>query len=182
VPNKKEKSLALDENIADLTSSWRRERPELDLSDFLLTVYILRMARIIDTEYDRVCRLQFGIRGSDMRILFSLRRAGKPYARRPTDLFKSLVLTSGAVTKQVDRLVKRRLVERLRDPEHRGGFLVRLTARGLTVADKAADVLTKRSIVAPAMKSLSRKDREQAHRFCRFLLTELDKVDVRRPH
>jgi DNA-binding MarR family transcriptional regulator len=92
-------------------------------------------------------------------------------------LFKSLILTSGAITKQVDRLAKHGFVERSVDPEHRGGFLIRLTIRGLTVADNAADVLAKQSIVAPAMESLGRKDRDHAHRFCRFLLTELEAVD-----
>src|SRR5260221_6575890 len=78
-----------------------------------------------------MCQARFGMSARDMRVLLALRRGGPPYALRPTDLFESLLVTSGAVTKQVDRLERRRLVKRLPDPEHGGGVLVQVPARGV---------------------------------------------------
>src|SRR5690606_34252964 len=92
-------------HVQDIAESWRRERPDLDLQDFLLAIFAMRLGRKVDDKYDRMCRERWKISGADMRVLFALRRAGKPYARRPTDLFRALLVTSGAITKQVDRLI-----------------------------------------------------------------------------
>jgi hypothetical protein len=102
-------------HIQDIIESWKRERPDLDLSDFLLAIYVMRLGRVVDDVYDRMSRKRLGISGADMRVLFALRRAGKPCARRPTDLFRALLVTSGAMTKQVDRLSDFGFVERLDD-------------------------------------------------------------------
>ena len=76
--------------------------------------------------------LNFGrFKDDKIDVLAMLRRSGAPYAMRPTDLFEALLVTSGAVTKQVDRLQRRRLVKRLPDPEHGGGFRVQLTERAV---------------------------------------------------
>ena len=172
--NLKVETLVTDEQIADVRLSWKKERPDLDLSNFLVGVHIMQMGRIIDTAYHNLCRARFNVSGSEMRMLFALRRAGKPYCRRPTDLFKSLLLTSGAVTKQVNRLIKQKLVERLPDPTYAGGFLIHLTPRGLKVADEAADVLTEHSVLTNAMRSFSPEERLQVEQLCRRLLHELE--------
>jgi DNA-binding MarR family transcriptional regulator len=173
-PNLKVEALVTDEQIADVRLSWKKERPDIDLTNFLVGVHIVQMGRIIDTAYHNLCRANFGISGSEMRMLFALRRAGKPYCRRPTDLFKSLLLTSGAVTKQVNRLIKQKLVERLPDPTYAAGFLIHLTPRGLKVADEAADVLTEHSVLTHAMRSFSPAERLQVEQLCRRLLHELE--------
>ena len=173
-PNFKVETLVTDEQIADVRLSWKKERPDIDLSNFVVGVQIVQMGRIIDTAYHDLCRTNFKVSGSEMRMLFALRRAGKPYCRRPTDLFKSLLLTSGAVTKQVNRLIKQKLVERLPDPTYAGGFLIHLTPRGLKVADEAADVLTERSVLTSAMRSFSPGERLQVEQLCRRLLHELE--------
>ena len=58
--------------------------------------------------------------GADMRVLFALRRAGKPYAWRPTDLFRAHLVTSGAITKQVGRLTSLGFVERTDETGYAG--------------------------------------------------------------
>lgn len=166
--------------MRELTSSWKRERPDIDLSNFLLGAEMLRIARIVDAAHNRICRSHFRMSSAEMRVLFALRRAGKPYSRRPTDLFKSLLLTSGAITKQVDRLAARGLVARLKDPAHAGGFLIHLTTAGLKTVNAAADVLTARSIIAPALANFHHRERVQGERFCRRLLIELDRAHQRK--
>ena len=106
----------LHSHARDVAESIQRERPDLDPSDYLYWIYIMRLGRILDQVDDQRCRAKFGISGADMRVLYALRRAGAPYSRRPTELFRSLLVTSGAITKQVDRLVKLKLVKRSPDP------------------------------------------------------------------
>ena len=160
--------------IEEITQQWERERPDLDLGDFLLAIYLRRLGRLIENEYDGLCQARFGMSAWDMRVLLALRRGGPPYAMRPTDLFEALLVTSGAVTKQVDRLQRRRLVKRLRDPEHGGGFRVQLTERGLQMVDAAVDLLAKESAIGPATSQFDKAGRDALRRSCLKLISLLE--------
>lgn len=144
----------------DLLQSWRRERPDLDLTEFLLGIVVMRIGRLLEQNFNRSCRTDFDISGPDMRVLFALRRAGPPFTRRPTDLFRALLVTSGAMTKQIDRLEEAGLVKRLPDPDYGGGFLIRLTKGGQAVADRATDDLAKESLLGKALAEFSQAERE----------------------
>jgi DNA-binding MarR family transcriptional regulator len=160
--------------IEQITRQWQRERPDLDLGDFLLAIYLRRIGHLIETEYDHMCQARFAMSARDMRVLLALRRGGPPYALRPTDLFESLLVTSGAVTKQVDRLERRRLVKRLPDPDHGGGFRVQLSPRGLEMVDAAVDLLARSSPIKPATALLDKRERDAAARFCLKLIAMLE--------
>jgi DNA-binding MarR family transcriptional regulator len=145
-------------HVEEITAEWRRERPDIDLDRFLLAIYLQRLGRIIQQDFEQLCQSRYRLRSSDLRVLLALRRRGSPYAQRPTDLFRALLITSGAVTKQVDRLVARKLVVRLRDPDYRKGFLVKLTEKGLKLVDEVASEIADGTTIAPEMSSLSRKE------------------------
>ena len=164
----------------DVAESIRRERPDLNPSDYLYWIYLRRLGHILDQVDDRRCRSRFGVSSADMRVLYALRRAGAPYSRRPTELFRSLLVTSGAVTKQVDRLAKLKLVKRSPDPANKASFLVSLTARGLKVAD---DSLTALAEFARPSKtsSLSRVEHDMMCALCEKMLLDLEKTDNLRP-
>jgi DNA-binding MarR family transcriptional regulator len=159
----------------DVAESIRRERPDLDPSDYLYCIYIMRLGRMLDRVDDQRCRTLFGISGADMRVLYALRRAGAPYARRPTELFRSILVTSGAITKQVDRLARLKLVKRLPDVAGNGSFLVSLTARGLKVADDSLTAMAK--FARPSKtSSLSRAEHDKMCALCEKMLLDLEKV------
>ncbi|HJQ16033.1 MAG TPA: MarR family transcriptional regulator [Allosphingosinicella sp.] len=161
-------------DIEDLLSSWISERPDLDLSDFLLGIVMHRMGRMLDSSFDRMCRTHFDISAADMRVLLALRRNGKPYALRPTDLFRALLVTSGAITKQVDRLKALDLVERLPDPGYAAGFQVHLTPKGLQVADAATDELARDALLVKSLKTLPKTVRAAGEVFMYRLLAALE--------
>ena len=145
----------------EIAKSLKRERPDLDPADYLYLLYAERLGRILDTVDDRHCRKEYGIGVADMRVLYVLRRAGRPYALRPTELFRALLVTSGAITKQVDRLVAAGLVDRQPGPDKSGGFLIHLTRKGHAVADSA---LT--SIVNSSVASINRLTRQERLTLC----------------
>ena len=153
---------------------WHRERPDLDLSNFLLSVYLMRLGRVVEQAFDGMCRERYRISGSDMRVLFALRRGGRPYAQRPTDLFRALLVTSGAITKKVDRLAELGLVERMPDPDNHGGFLVRLTRKGQQVADEGVDRVACESVLAPAMTQFSKAEQIAGSQFALRTLAALE--------
>jgi DNA-binding MarR family transcriptional regulator len=163
------------DSLIDLINlQWRRERPDLDLSNFLLAIYFMRLGTLVDRAYDRMCQKRYGISGSDMRVLLALRRGGHPYFKRPTDLFRALLVTSGAITKKVDRLVSHGLVERLMDPGNNAGFLIHLTRKGLQVVDEATETLARESVIAPAMFQFTGDERDAGARFAIRTLAALE--------
>lgn len=132
----------------DIAASLKRERPDLDQADYLYLLYAQRVGRIIDAVHEKHCRATFGISSAEMRVLFALRRSGPSYALRPTELFRALLVTSGAITKQVDRLVTAGYVDRQPGPKKSGGFLIHLTEKGFAVADDALTALADSSVVS----------------------------------
>lgn len=156
----------------DIAASLQRERPDLDQAEYLYLLYAQRVGRIIDAVHDKHCRTEFGISSAEMRVLFALRRSGSSYALRPTELFRSLLVTSGAITKQVDRLIAAGYVDRQPGPEKSGGFLIHLTDKGFTVADQALTALADSSVVSHS--ALTSEERRTALHLLEKMLLDLE--------
>ncbi|RMA59941.1 DNA-binding MarR family transcriptional regulator [Acidovorax sp. 100] len=161
-----------------ITLQWQREREDLDLQNFLLAIYFMRLGTLVDRAYDRYCQKHFSINGGDMRLMLALRRSGPPYVKRPTDLFRALLVTSGAITKKVDRLEAAGYVGRSVDPSHSGGFLVHLTKKGLHAVEQAIEHLANHSVLAPAMARLSPEMRKQGSEFTLHMLSALEHAEI----
>lgn len=126
----------------DIESAWLIERPDLDLK---IACTLLRMERANLMHVARVQAISqaIGLVTGDLHVLLALRRSGKPYELRPTDLFRTLLVTSGAMTKRVARLQEARLISRVSANDDGRSELVRLTAKGLTIADRAISVIAR---------------------------------------
>src|ERR1700753_938282 len=84
-----------------------------------------------------------GLQTGELYVLLALRRSGNPYELRPTDLFRALLVTSGAMTKRVARLQEAGFILRVSANDDGRSELVRLTARGLAVADRGITEIAK---------------------------------------
>jgi DNA-binding MarR family transcriptional regulator len=78
----------------------------------------------------------YGVAGGELDVLAALRMAGLPYELTPTTIAARVVVTSGGMTKRLDRLEAAGLVERRRNPSDRRGWLISLSERGLKVIDR----------------------------------------------
>lgn len=168
--------LSSSSHIESITRQWRYERNDLDLSNFLLAICSMRLGTLVERSFDRMCRRLWNISGSDMYVLLALRREGVPYAKRPTDLYRALIVTSGAVTKKIDRLAKYGMVERTVDPSHAGGFIVHLTKKGLDTVDRAVVRLAEESSIAPAMSYFSETQLSAGSDFCLGTLAAMEAI------
>ena len=164
--------------VRDIAESWARQRPDLRPVDYLLPIYVLRIGRILDRRDDRRCQVLYGVSGAEMRVLFALRRAGEPFARRPTDLFRALLVTSGAITKQGDRLEAAGVVERTSDPDNAAGCLVKLTDPGRNRADAALSAVAQMSITSPLLASLTNSERTSLLQICEKILRGYEEEDA----
>lgn len=141
---------------------WEKERPDLDLSTLFFSITVLRLAKIIEDDFDKRCRARHDLGSNDVRVLLALRRSGEPYSLRPTDIFQALLITAGAVTKQVDRLSARGLVRRKLNPTHAGGAIVQLTPKGKYVADDIADMVASEGHINEVFNGLPESKRAKS--------------------
>ena len=103
------------DRVARIQAEWRRERPELDPSPQGVIGRLHRVAALLTEELVAVYG-RYGLNEGDFDVLATLRRSGPPYARAAGDLADHTMITTGGLTKRVDRLVAKGLVERRPEP------------------------------------------------------------------
>jgi DNA-binding MarR family transcriptional regulator len=129
---------AIADHSDEVVREWQAQRPDLDPSPMATFTRLWRAARVAEDEIQRV------LAGHDLEpgwfdVLATLRRAGAPHRLSAGTLARDLVMTTGGMTKRLDRLEAAGLVERSADPADRRGVLVTLTPKGLTVVDRAVE-------------------------------------------
>lgn len=124
------------DRIAEIQAAWRRERPDLDPSPQGVIGRLHRVALEL-TERLVAVYAEFGLSEGEFDVLATLRRAGEPYEHAAGDLADHTLVTTGGLTKRVDRLVARGLVERRAEASDARRRLVRLTPAGRDLIDRA---------------------------------------------
>jgi DNA-binding MarR family transcriptional regulator len=125
---------AMPDHVDRIVEAWRRERPELDVAALALLARLFRTVQLADAALGQPLAAH-GLQPGWFDLLAALRRAGEPYALTPTQLTRTMMLSSGGMTKRLDRLADAGLVEREPDPTDRRGTLVRLTSHGKATID-----------------------------------------------
>lgn len=121
-----------------IIEQWKRQRPDLDLTAMGMVARILRLSRVLEREIN-VLFERFGLNRGEFDVLAALRRSGHPFRLTPGQLADSLLISTGAMTNRVDRLVQSELVRRLDDESDRRVVVVELTARGRRLIDRMID-------------------------------------------
>ena len=112
-----------------------RERPDLDVSPQGIIGRLHRVAARLTQELDVVFRAH-DITAGEFDVLAALRRAGAPFERTPSELAESTMITSGGLTKRVDRLEGAGLAQRRTSDVDGRGRLVALTDAGLDLVEQ----------------------------------------------
>ncbi len=127
---------AVPDRIDLVEAAWLRERPDLDVSPLQVIARLHRVANHLTDELVAVYA-RHGLSEGDFDVLATLRRSGPPFERSPGDLAASTLVTSGGMTKRVDRLVAAGLVTRRVSEDDARARVVALTERGREVVDAA---------------------------------------------
>lgn len=152
-----------------VVDQWNEVRPDIDSSPIHIVGRLSRASRLIER------RLSENFAAHDLEqwmydVLATLRRNGPPYALTAGELVHQTMVTTGAITNRVDRLVERGLVERAAGTDRRT-VIVRLTPAGVKLVDKVVHghLQTERD----ALHALSSRQQEQLSTLLRQLLLGL---------
>lgn len=131
-----EKTPETDDRVASIQREWARERPDVDVSPQGIIGRLHRISARLTDELAVVFR-DYGISAGEFDVLAALRRAGDPFERTPTELAERTMITSGGLTKRVDRLEDAGLVQRRPSELDGRGRVVALTEQGRALIDDA---------------------------------------------
>jgi DNA-binding MarR family transcriptional regulator len=124
--------------VDKILGQWQRERPDLDVSPMGVIGRMGRLAKHLERAIQETFA-EFGLTVGEFDVLAALRRSGKPYQLSPTELFNTLMVSSGTMTHRIDRLEQAELVRRIPDLNDRRGTLIELTDKGFNLIEKAVE-------------------------------------------
>jgi DNA-binding MarR family transcriptional regulator len=159
------------DHVDRLVEQWAAERPELDTSGLRIAARVVRLQRFLDqAANDAVSPL--GLQLGELNVLAALRRSGEPFELTPTDLYRGLLISSGAMTNRLDQLESEGLVTRVPDPDDRRRIKVVLTDRGRELIDRAMDQHTR--ILKEAFAGIDDEQRARLEELLRAVLLRLE--------
>ena len=122
--------------VDQIKAQWQQERPELSLQAMGILGRLRRCAVLYaplsDSSFGK-----FGLTAWEFDVLATLRRAGAPYTLTPTELFSTLMVTSGTMTHRLKGLETRAFIERSDNLDDARNRLVTLSLQGLSTIDAA---------------------------------------------
>lgn len=124
--------------VARMAEQWRRVFPSLDTRPLLVLGRLQRITARSDVRL-RPTFAAAGLGAGDFDVLTALRRRDPEGPVPAGDLAESMLVTAGASTKRVDRLVAAGLVTRERSGSDGRGRHIALTGRGRTLTDRLMD-------------------------------------------
>ena len=165
--------------VGRIVEQWEEQRPDLDASPMLVIGRIHRVGDLLDAAL-RPPFARAGLGQGDFNVLAALRRAGAPHELTAGHLRETLMVTSGAITKQVDRLLAQGLVERGTAAHDARVRNVRLTADGVALVDELVSVHLDNQ--RRLLSSLTDRQRRQLAGILAVLALDLEGADPAAHH
>jgi DNA-binding MarR family transcriptional regulator len=126
----------VEDAVDQILQQWGRERPDLDCSPMGIIGRITQLQREVFLA-QRTTFARHDLDAPSFDVLAALRRAGSPYQLTPTELMRTALVTSGAITQRLDRLEDRGLITRERSEADGRAVVVTLTPAGRAALDTA---------------------------------------------
>lgn len=122
----------VDANLASYQRAW----PSINPLTFALVARIQRAAQFLDRATEQVAA-KHGINGGELMLLGALRRVGPPFESTATDLRRFFFISLPGISKRLDRLSARGLLERRPSPQDGRVAVIRLLPAGHALLDDA---------------------------------------------
>lgn len=163
----------MQDGVDRIIAQWARVRPDVDVSPMGVVGRLSRLTRLFERELQEVFA-QHGLQPGEFDILATLRRTDvEGHGLTAGQLADSAMVTSGAITNRLDRLLAKGLITRETDPRSRRTIRVALTQQGREVIDAALhDHVANEERLLSTMRA---RQRSQLEELLRVLLHEHEK-------
>lgn len=124
------------DHVDRLRGQWARELPDLDTEPMAILGRAYRLSNLVRPGIEATFA-DFGLDRGEFDVIATLRRSGQPYRLTPTELYTTLMITSGGLTHRLGRLERAGLIERIPSPSDGRSMIVGLTEEGRKRAEQA---------------------------------------------
>ncbi|MDR0345764.1 MAG: MarR family transcriptional regulator [Nocardiopsaceae bacterium] len=124
------------DSVDRIVQAWARYDPRIRSSSLEVTGRLVLCAAYCDRAVAAALR-PFSLSIADFDVLNTLRRRSDRHGTNPSDLARSSLITTGAMTARLNRLERAGLIRRVPDPADRRAVLIRLTRQGVSKARQA---------------------------------------------
>ncbi|MBJ9973997.1 winged helix-turn-helix transcriptional regulator [Pseudomonas sp. S75] len=118
------------DHVDFVVAQWAQAMPAVDATSMEVFGRMARLQKHLERRRGAVLD-QYGFKEGEFDVMATLRRAGAPYQLTPTELYNSLLITSGAMTNRLNRLKEAGMIEQIHDTADKRSYKVALTAEGL---------------------------------------------------
>lgn len=159
------------DHVDRLRGQWARELPDLDTEPMSILGRAKRLSNLVSPSIEATFAA-FDLDRGEFDVIAALRRSGPPYRLTPTELYTSLMLSSGGLTHRLDRLEKAGLIRREKAPRDGRSVHVVLTQEGIRRAEEAfrADMANELKFLEP----LNAQERQMLAALLRKLIAGID--------
>ncbi|MBU8900879.1 MarR family transcriptional regulator [Corallococcus sp. H22C18031201] len=164
-------SKTAEDHVDRLRAQWARELPGLDTQGMEILGRARRITLRVRPAIEAVFE-EYALDTGEFDVVSTLLRAGPPYRMRPTELYKSLMISSGGLTDRLTRLTRAGLIRRAEAEGDARSIPVELTPEGRARTEAAfrADM----AVEARLLKGLSKNDRTTLATLLRKLAVSLE--------
>lgn len=121
------------DDIDVIAEQWQKLGLETDFVAWQSIGRILRISKLLDSKIGAL-HASYELKSGEFDVLSALKRANG-IALTPSQLYQSMLLSSGAMTSRLDRLENRQLISREHCPQDRRSIKVSLTRQGEKLID-----------------------------------------------
>lgn len=160
--------ITIEQMLVRIQKNW----PETATPETAVILGLIRLNDIVSEQTGKMMA-QFDLTPAAFEVLVTLRALAPPRQLSPTELYRSILITSGGMTKVLKQLENQGAIERIVDDKDKRSSLVKLTKAGTELAEKSADAVTKaeRKLFS---QSLSAKDVKDLGEILRHALKRLE--------
>lgn len=164
--------LTVAEILADIDAHW----PEVDTPAARVVLSLIRLNDLVAERYKAVLA-QFALSQAGFEVLVTLRTLPEPRRLTPTELYRSILITSGGMTKVMHGLEAAGLVRREDNAADRRSRYVALTAEGARVAEASMQAVSdaETRLFAEVLSE------QQVSQLANVLLRTVGKIEGARP-
>lgn len=119
-----------------ISEQWQAQGLDTDLNAMQVVARVLRLSKALETRIGRL-HTRFSLKQGEFDVLAALKRADAK-ALTPSELYQSMLLSSGAMTSRLDRLENKGLISRSHCTQDRRSVKVSLTSEGRALIDEVA--------------------------------------------
>lgn len=121
--------------LAVAEKQWLKQRPDLPVLEATLIGRFLGVAANVGEVGENALK-SYQVSQSEHDVMACMRRQGQPYEVMPSTLLEEVRITSGALTTLINRLISRKLCERVESKSDKRVKPIRLTEKGVLLIDE----------------------------------------------